>query len=53
MTCFTKRFVFLGLCAILFFGLIAILMLPMAARCCDHRRRGNGHAERHQYAGTR
>lgn len=32
MTCFTKRFVFLGLCAILFFGLIAILMLPMAAR---------------------
>ena len=32
MICFTKRFVFLGLCAILFFGLIAILMLPMAAR---------------------
>lgn len=32
MTCFTKRFVFLGLCAILFFGLIAILMLPMTAR---------------------
>ena len=32
MTCFTKRFVFLGLCAILFLGLIAILMLPMAAR---------------------
>lgn len=32
MTCFTKRFVFLGLCAILFFGLIAILMLPLAAR---------------------
>ena len=32
MTCFTKRFVFLGLCAILYFGLIAILMLPMAAR---------------------
>lgn len=32
MICFTKRFVFLGLCAILFFGLIAILMLPLAAR---------------------
>ena len=32
MICFTKRFVFLGLCAILFFGLIAILMLPMTAR---------------------
>ena len=32
MTCFTKRFGFLGLCAILFFGLIAILMLPMTAR---------------------
>lgn len=32
MTCFTKRFVFLGLCAILFLGLIAILMLPMTAR---------------------
>ena len=32
MTCFTKRFVLPGLCAILFFGLIAILMLPMAAR---------------------
>ena len=32
MTCFTKRFVFPGLCAILFLGLIAILMLPMAAR---------------------
>ena len=32
MICFTKRFVFLGLCAILFLGLIAILMLPMTAR---------------------
>ena len=32
MICFTKRFVFLGLCGILFFGLIAILMLPMTAR---------------------
>ena len=32
MTCFTKRFVFPGLCAILFLGLIAILMLPMTAR---------------------
>ena len=32
MTGFTKRFVFPGLCAILFLGLIAILMLPMAAR---------------------
>lgn len=32
MICFTKRFVFLSLCAILFFGLIAILMLPMTAR---------------------
>lgn len=32
MICFTKRFVFPGLCAILFFGLIAILMLPMTAR---------------------
>ena len=32
MICFAKRFVFPGLCAILFFGLIAILMLPMAAR---------------------
>lgn len=32
MTCFTKRFVFLGLCAILFLGMLVILMLPMAAR---------------------
>lgn len=32
MICFTKRFVFPGLCAILFLGLIAILMLPMTAR---------------------
>ena len=32
MICFTKRFVLPGLCAILFLGLIAILMLPMAAR---------------------
>ena len=32
MICFTKRFVFLGLCAILFLGMLVILMLPMAAR---------------------
>lgn len=32
MTCFTKRFVFLGLCAILFLGMLVILMLPMTAR---------------------
>ena len=32
MICFTKRFVLPGLCAILFLGLIAILMLPMTAR---------------------
>lgn len=32
MTCFTKRFVFLGLCAILFLGMLVILMLSMAAR---------------------
>ena len=32
MTCFTKRFVFLGLCAILLLGMLVILMLPMAAR---------------------
>ena len=32
MICFTKRFVFLGLCAILFLGMLVILMLPMTAR---------------------
>lgn len=32
MICFTKRFVFPGLCAILFLGMLVILMLPMTAR---------------------